>query len=150
MTDVLSREQRTLNMSRIKGKDTKPEMLLRRGLHALGFRYQLHRRELPGCPDLVFPRYRAAIFVHGCFWHRHECRLFKVPETRTEFWRKKIWQNYERDQEAVKALRHEGWRILIVWECALRGTGRLHFENVLLKTDKFLMGNRGMAEIKGT
>src|SRR5271165_4352772 len=99
MPDVLTREQRHLNMSRIRAKDTKPEMLLRRGLHARGFRYQLHRRELAGCPDLVFPRYRTVIFVHGCFWHGHECHLFKMPNTRREFWLEKIFGNVGRDRK---------------------------------------------------
>lgn len=90
MADVLTPEQRRLNMSRIRGRDTKPELLLRRGLHARGLRFRLHRKDLPGCPDLVFPRFRVTVFVHGCFWHGHECPMFKWPGTRTDFWRRKM------------------------------------------------------------
>src|SRR5688500_15794308 len=97
MTDVLTPEQRRLNMSRVRGKDTKPEMLLRRGLHACGLRYRLHPKDVPGRPDLVFPRHGAVILVHGCFWHGHDCPLFKWPATRAEFWRKKIEGNRARD-----------------------------------------------------
>src|SRR5215471_13052693 len=100
MADVLTPEQRRLNMSRIRGRDTKPELLLRRSLHARGLRFRLHRRDLPGCPDLVFPRFRAAIFVHGCFWHGHTCPMFKMPKTRTVFWRNKIHKNLDRDRTA--------------------------------------------------
>jgi DNA mismatch endonuclease, patch repair protein len=104
MTDVLTPEQRRLNMSRIRGRDTKPELLLRRGLHARGFRFRLNRKDLPGCPDLVFPRFRAVMFVHGCFWHWHDCPMFKWPATRTDSWRKKIEGNTKRDQGVLKAL----------------------------------------------
>jgi DNA mismatch endonuclease (patch repair protein) len=118
---VLTPAQRQLNMSRIRGKDTKPELLVRRGLHALGFRFRLHRKDLPGRPDLVFPARRAVIFVHGCFWHGHNCPMCKMPATRPEFWRTKIEGNRARDQKAGAALTASGWRALIVWECALRG-----------------------------
>lgn len=125
MVDVLTPAQRRLNMSRIRGKDTKPEMTLRRGLHALGFRFRLHRKDLPGRPDLVFPSRCAVIFVHGCFWHGHTCPMCKMPATRSEFWRAKIESNRERDIRAVAALQTAGWRVLVVWECALRGPARL-------------------------
>jgi DNA mismatch endonuclease (patch repair protein) len=149
MVDVLTPEQRRLNMSRIRGRDTKPELLLRRGLHARGLRFRLHRKDLPGCPDLIFPRFRAVVFVHGCFWHRHACPMFKVPETRREFWLKKISQNVKRDRKAVVALQHEGWRVLTVWECALRGKRRLHLEIVLKKAESFLTGNRRELQVEG-
>ena len=125
MVDVLTPAQRQLNMSRIRGKDTKPELLLRRGLHALGFRFRLHRKDLPGRPDLVFPGRRAVIFVHGCFWHGHDCPMCKMPATRPEFWRAKISGNHERDLKATGSLRASGWRVLVVWGCALQGPGRL-------------------------
>jgi len=124
MTDVLTTEQRRLNMSRIKGRNTKPEMIIRRGLHQRGFRFRLHRRDLPGCPDLVLPRYQTVIFVHGCFWHGHGCCLSKVPQTRTAFWTTKIDKNICRDKMAAESLTHTGWRILIIWECALRGPSK--------------------------
>lgn len=138
MVDVLTTEQRRLNMSRIRGKDTKPEMILRRGLHAMGFRYRLHRKGLPGKPDLVFPRYRAVIFVHGCFWHGHGCPIFKLPATRTEFWRVKIAANQERDRSAIEALQKAGWRVLIVWECAFRGAQKRRPGEVIEECADFL------------
>lgn len=122
--DVLTPEQRQLNMSRIRGRDTKPEMLVRRALHARGLRYRLHDRTLPGRPDLVFARYRAAVFVHGCFWHRHGCAMSNLPATRQEFWRTKLASNATRDRKAIDALEAAGWRVLVVWECALRGPAR--------------------------
>lgn len=119
--DVLTPEQRRLNMSRIRGKDTAPEMAIRRALHAAGFRYRLHDKRLPGRPDLVFPQYRAVIFVHGCFWHGHDCHLFKWPATRRAFWQQKIEGNKSRDEETEIALHALGWRTLVIWECALKG-----------------------------
>ena len=131
MADVLTPEQRRLNMSRIRGKDTKPELTLRRGLHALGLRFRLHRKDLPGRPDIVFPRYRAAVLVHGCFWHGHDCPLFKWPATRREFWQTKIEGNRARDLSDVAGLAAVGWRVLVVWECALKGPARLPVDAVL-------------------
>ena len=119
--DVLTIEQRRLNMSRIRGKDTKPEMLLRRGLHAAGLRFRLHGAKLPGKPDMVFPKYHAVILIHGCFWHGHDCPLFKMPATRPEFWAKKISGNRARDLRTTNALQLTGWRLLTVWECSLKG-----------------------------
>lgn len=108
-------------MSRIRGKDTKPEMLVRQHLHARGLRYRLHTKELPGKPDLVFSGMRTVIFVHGCFWHRHEgCRYFVVPKTRTDFWLNKIGRNVSNDERQQEELRNQGWRVLVVWECELR------------------------------
>lgn len=124
MNDVLTVAQRQLNMSRIKGKNTKPEMIVRQGLHARGLRYRLHDRKLPGSPDLVFPRHGAVVFVHGCFWHAHGCALSKLPATRQEFWREKLAGNATRDRRAIEALQTGGWRVLVVWECSLRGPGR--------------------------
>lgn len=117
MVDRLTPDQRRLNMSRVRAKDTRPEMIVRRLLHSLGFRFRLHRRDLPGRPDIVLPRYRAAIFVHGCFWHGHDCSLFRMPTTRTEFWAAKIAANRRRDGDAVSGLRDAGWRSLLIWTC---------------------------------
>ena len=108
-------------MSGIRAKDTKPEIAIRRALHRLGFRYRLHSRKLPGCPDLVLPRYRALVFVHGCFWHGHSCPYFKLPSSRPEFWRAKIERNRENDAKHRQALLDQGWRVATVWECATRG-----------------------------
>lgn len=124
MADVHSKEQRSRNMAAIRGRDTKPEMIVRRIVHRLGYRFRLHRRDLPGRPDLVLPRHRAVIFVHGCFWHQHDCRYGRVkPATRAEFWKTKRDQNSERDTRNVKALRKMGWRVLVVWECWTRDKG---------------------------
>ena len=122
MADVLTPEQRRHNMQRVRGQDTDPEMLLRRGLHAKGFRYRLHHRGLPGKPDLVFPKHCAVIFVHGCFWHRHPgCRYATTPASRAEFWAAKFDENVKRDARVVAKLAGDGWRVALVWECGLRG-----------------------------
>lgn len=138
MADVLSPEQRRLNMSRIRGRDTKPEMLVRRGLHSRGLRYKLHDRTLPGRPDLVFPKYRTVLFVHGCFWHAHGCALSKLPTTRRAFWLKKLEGNAARDSKAVTELLSGNWRVLVIWECALRGNSRSPLEEVLERADHFI------------
>lgn len=123
MADVVSPETRSRMMSGIRGKDTKPEVLVRKALHARGFRFRLHVSDLPGRPDIVLPRYQAALFVHGCFWHGHDCRFFKLPGTRPEFWQLKIAKNKANDEKNVVLLSDAGWRTGIVWECALRGQG---------------------------
>jgi DNA mismatch endonuclease (patch repair protein) len=121
MADVHTKKQRSYNMSRIRAKDTKPEMLVRKFLHANGFRYKLHDKTLPGKPDIVLPKYRTVIFVHGCFWHGHtNCKYFKVPKTRTKWWLAKINRNKANDEKAQKALRKEGWKVINVWECSLK------------------------------
>lgn len=148
-TDVHSPARRSYNMSRIRGRDTKPEMVVRKGLHARGFRFRLQARELPGRPDLVLSRYRAVVFVHGCFWHGHSCQLFQLPATRREFWVAKIMKNRERDFLACEELRARGWRTLIVWECALRGRRRLPAGVVLDRCEEFLRGSASATEISG-
>ena len=120
MTDVHNSAQRSYNMSRIQGRDTRPEIRARKLLHAMGFRYRLHVKDLPGKPDLVFPAAKAVLFVHGCFWHGHDCPLFRWPKTRADFWQIKIGRNQSNDQKHLAALRDAGWRVAIVWECALR------------------------------
>jgi len=120
MADVVDAATRSRMMSGIRGKDTKPEMLIRRALHGKGLRYRLHDPALPGKPDLVFPRYRAVLFVNGCFWHGHDCRYFKTPATRTEFWTEKINANRMRDERQVMLLKKQGWRVMVIWECAVR------------------------------
>jgi DNA mismatch endonuclease (patch repair protein) len=118
--DTLSPEQRSERMARVKGRDTKPELTVRRTVHGMGFRFRLHRRDLPGKPDLVFPGRRKVIFVHGCFWHRHEgCRLARMPKSRVDFWSEKLCANVDRDQRNLKALAASGWETMIVWECEL-------------------------------
>lgn len=118
MTDVFSKAKRSEVMSRISSKNTKPELAVRSALHKLGYRFRLHRRDLPGNPDIVLPRFATAVFVHGCFWHRHPgCKFAYVPCSRLQFWMKKFQANIERDRRARSALRKLGWRVITVWEC---------------------------------
>ncbi|WP_343586162.1 DNA mismatch endonuclease Vsr [Herbaspirillum sp.] len=118
MTDFLSPAERSQLMSRIRGKDTRPEIALRRALHGMGFRYRLHGAGLPGKPDLVFPRYKAAIFVHGCFWHRHSgCNIATTPKSNTPFWVEKFEKNVTRDKRVIAQLQEQGWTVMVVWEC---------------------------------
>lgn len=147
--DVLTPEQRRFNMSRIRGKDTKPEMIIRRGLHAAGLRFRLHAKELPGRPDLIFPRYQAAIQVHGCFWHGHHCPMCRLPATRREFWSAKISDNCKRDQKTSAALLASGWRLLIVWECSLRGRARKSEKEVTSSCTEFILSSKKEAVILG-
>ena len=121
MTDVHSPERRSKNMRAIRSKNTNPELALRKLLFARGLRFRLHVNSLPGKPDIVLPKYRVAILVHGCFWHGHNCYLFKLPVARREFWQAKILQNKQRDKRDNEALLLAGWRVLCVWECALKG-----------------------------
>lgn len=119
--DTLTPLQRSERMSRVRGKNSRPEMIVRRLAHALGYRHRLHRKDLPGCPDLVFPGRRKVLFVHGCFWHRHDgCKLARLPKSRLDFWTKKLEGNKERDRRDQVALSSAGWDILIIWECELR------------------------------
>ena len=125
MADIKTQESRSYNMSRIAGKDTKPEELVRRYLFSKGFRYRKNVRKLPGSPDLVLPKYRTVIFVNGCFWHGHEgCKYFVWPKSNVEFWRQKIETNISRDQRKETQLRDMGWNVLVVWECELRAPKR--------------------------
>lgn len=119
MADTLTPAERSERMSRIRSQDTKPELVVRRHLHALGFRYRLHVRDLPGKPDLVLPKYRAVVFVEGCFWHGHSCQKGRVPGTNPTFWQAKVEANQARDMRNRRLLRREGWRVLRVWECQL-------------------------------
>jgi DNA mismatch endonuclease (patch repair protein) len=136
-------------MSGIRGKDTLPELLVRKALHAVGFRYRLHDRTLPGKPDMVFPKYSAVVFINGCFWHGHDCHLFRMPSTRTEFWQKKITGNVARDQQAVIRLREIGWRVGTVWGCALKGREKLQLNDIVVTLDAWLRGEIPELEIKG-
>jgi len=121
MADVHSKETRSYNMSRIRSKDTKPEMLVRKFLHKNGFRYRLHVKDLPGKPDIVLPKHKTVIFIHGCFWHGHEgCKYYVVPKTRTEWWLNKLGTNVANDVYAEKLLRSQGWNVVKIWECELK------------------------------
>jgi DNA mismatch endonuclease (patch repair protein) len=137
--DVLTPEERRRNMAAIRGKDTQPEMLLRRLVHSMGYRYRLHVRNLPGCPDIVLPRHRKVILVHGCFWHRHNCRLGRPwPRTRAAFWRVKLDANKARDSRNLQKLRQLGWKVLTVWECQLHHS---KMDKVSARITRFLAGS---------
>lgn len=120
MTDIVDSRKRSEMMSRIRSRDTKPELVVRRIAHRLGYRFRLHRKDLPGSPDIVFPRYQAIILVHGCFWHRHSgCKYAYTPKTRVRFWQAKFEGNVERDRRNEMALQRLGWRVLVIWECEI-------------------------------
>ena len=150
MTDVVDAATRSRMMSGIRGVDTKPEWLVRRGLHRQGLRYRLHDRTMPGRPDLVFPKHGVVLFVHGCFWHGHDCHLFKWPSTRRGFWKEKIGRTQERDLDNLTALDAAGWRVLRIWECALKGRGKLPLDTVIQSADRWLKSSEPFAEIRGT
>jgi DNA mismatch endonuclease (patch repair protein) len=149
MADTVSPEVRSRMMSGIRGRDTKPEMILRKGLHAAGFRFRLHDRALPGRPDMVFPRRQAVLFAHGCFWHGHDCHLFRWPASRDEFWRTKIGRNREVDRRAAEQLGAAGWRHGVVWECALKGRTRLPLADVIEACASWLRSDVPTLEIRG-
>ncbi|MBF6645524.1 very short patch repair endonuclease [Chryseobacterium indologenes] len=131
MTDVHSKEIRSYNMSKIKGKDTKPEILVRKFLFAEGFRYRLHSKKLPGTPDIVLNKYKTVVFIHGCFWHGHNnCKYYVIPKTKTEWWLEKIEKNKANDKANIVKLEQKGWKVIIVWECGLKLKNR---DNTLKK-----------------
>jgi DNA mismatch endonuclease, patch repair protein len=136
-------------MAGIGAKNTKPEIVIRRGLHANGFRYRLHVPDLPGKPDIVFPRYNAVILVHGCFWHGHDCSLFKWPKSRPDFWRDKIRGNKARDASTEDALKAQGWRVIKIWECALKGRQKIGVDAVCALAGTWLQSDLTHGEIRG-
>ena len=149
MADIVDRETRSRIMAAIRGKDTAPEVAVRKALHARGFRYRTHVTSLPGRPDIVFPRYRAVVLVNGCFWHGHDCDLFRMPATRTEYWAAKIQRNKERDSTVLDRLSAEGWRHLCIWECALKGPGRLGLQSTVERVADWLSAGQGNASLRG-
>ena len=144
--DVHTPVTRSFNMSRIKGKDTLPELTVRRILWAHGYRYRLHRKDLPGRPDIVLQRFRAAIFVHGCYWHRHGCRATTTPATRRDFWLRKFDENVARDKRNIESLKKQEWRLMVIWECSLRGR-TADLDLVARQTLDFLNSEVTFAEI---
>ena len=136
-------------MAAIKGSHTRPELIIRKAMHAEGLRYRLHVKDLPGKPDLVFPRHRAAVFVNGCFWHQHECHLFKWPATRRDFWKEKISRNVLNDERAIEELRKDGWRIAVIWECALKGRTRLDFDETMQRLAAWIKSSEETITIRG-
>ena len=142
--DTLTVDQRSERMARIRSKDTKPEQAVRRALFGLGYRYRLHRKDLPGQPDIVFPGRRKVVFIHGCFWHAHEgCKVANLPKSRTEFWQAKFTRNRERDEANQVALRRLGWKVLTVWECEVRN------ERKMLKRIQAYLGPLSFGKAKG-
>ncbi len=137
-------------MAAIRGKDTKPEMTVRKFLHRRGFRYRLHVKDLPGKPDIVIPKFRTVVFVHGCFWHRHKgCKNAVLPKTNPDFWEKKLKGNVKRDRKNLEALRNMGWRIVVVWECAMKGKNAGETEVILDRTAEWLTGKDEILVISG-
>ena len=149
MTDVHDPATRSRNMAAVRARDTKPELMIRRALHGAGLRYRLNVRDLPGKPDIVLPRYRAVVFVHGCFWHRHECDLFRWPESRIEFWREKLDANAARDVKAADALEEAGWRQAVIWECALKGRKKRDFQDTMQRLIAWIRSDEQAITIGG-
>lgn len=147
--DVVSPHTRSRMMSGIKGKNTKPELLIRKALFRRGFRYRLHGRNIPGQPDLVLKKYNAVIFINGCFWHCHDCHLFKWPKTSTEFWKQKLDSNRLRDKRNHKQLEESGLRFLIVWECALKGRQKQPLDKIVDRIQSWLNSQSPSGSIEG-
>lgn len=147
MTDVHTTAVRSKNMAAIKARNTRPEMLVRKALHKAGFRYRLHVANLPGKPDLMFPRYKAVVFVQGCFWHQHQCAMFHWPKTRTEWWRQKISANRKHDEAVQDKLRELGWRVMLVWECALTGKNKMPVDQLTVDISDWLRNGTTFAEL---
>jgi DNA mismatch endonuclease, patch repair protein len=149
LADVVDKATRSRMMAGIKGKNTKPEIIVRKALHAAGFRFRLHDMKLPGKPDIVLPKYRAVVFVHGCFWHGHDCRLFKLPKSRKAFWAAKIEGNKVRDVKTTLELVQANWRVLTIWECALVGSAKLGMELIAKRSSLWLKGKYRKLIIQG-
>ena len=152
MVDVHTKEQRSYNMSQIKSKGTIPELVIRKSLHHLGYRYSLNSRKLAGHPDIVLPKYKTVIFINGCFWHYHQCHLFKMPETRFEWWKEKFCKTRLRDKKNVDLLLSIGWRVMVVWECAFKQKRKIEAKRVLQVVefiDAWLKSNQVYYELKG-
>jgi DNA mismatch endonuclease (patch repair protein) len=149
MADIVDAATRSRMMSGIRGTNTKPEIRIRQLLHRAGLRFRIHAKNLPGRPDIVLPRWRAAIFVHGCFWHGHDCHLFRMPRTRPEFWSTKIGRNRARDLGATAALADTGWRVAVIWECALKGRTRMTEDAVATALEKWVRSKGRSLKLRG-
>ena len=147
MADKVTPIVRARMMSAIKAKDTSPEMAIRRGLHAAGFRYRVHVSDLPGKPDIVLPKYKALIWINGCFWHGHTCRDGRLPQSRIEYWQPKIARTRERDAAAQIANASDGWRSLIIWECSFRRQGSEKLFEVIRRAKKWILLNEESTEL---
>ena len=148
MNDIVDPETRSRLMAGIRCKNTKPELIVRKYLHKFGFRFRLHNKNLPGCPDIILKKHRAIILVHGCFWHQHECHLFKWPVTRASFWRSKIEHNKKNDKKFIQQLLYSDWRVCVIWECALKGT-RKNVPGTMGLVINWLHSSRRYVEILG-
>ena len=149
MVDIVDPKTRSRMMAGIRSTNTKPELTIRRALHRKGLRYRVHSKAIPGRPDLVFPRYRAVVFIHGCFWHGHECSFFRMPSTRPDFWNSKIMTNRKRDERVRTALADAGWRQLTIWECAVRDKTPRVLENVIARAARWIQSKEKSLIIRG-
>ena len=147
MADVVDKATRSRMMSGIRGKDTKPEVVIRSMLHRRGFRFRKNVKSLPGSPDIVLPKYKAVIMVNGCFWHGHDCHLFKWPSTRPDFWRQKINSNKLRDKNNLVLLNEAGWRVLVIWECAVKGGQGIGYFQVIEVATRWIWFGSGNADV---
>jgi len=147
VADVFDKAKRSQVMASITAKDTKPEILIRKALHRKGYRFRLHDRSLPGTPDLTFRKFNAVIMVNGCFWHGHDCALFRMPATNRKFWSDKIRNNQERDRRVRAELLDSGWRVLIVWECSLKGKHRTRFGDLIATVENWLLSDQCELEL---
>lgn len=148
MVDIVDEVTRSRMMAAIKSRNTKPEILIRSLLHRKGFRFRIHVKDLPGKPDIVLPKYKVVIFVHGCFWHGHEnCKLFKMPTTRTEFWQNKISRNQSNDLKASKLLLSNNWRVAVIWECAVRNANK-DLQGFIDKISEWIISNSPILELR--
>lgn len=148
MTDIVDEKTRSRMMAGIKARNTRPEVFIRSLLHRAGFRFRLHAQDLPGRPDIVLPKYHAVILVHGCFWHVHDCNLFRLPASRKGFWEQKLAANQQRDARNISDLAAAGWRVLVIWECALKGRRRVPEEMLLQAIGEWLRSSETFSEFR--
>ena len=149
MADNHTKEVRSRNMSHIRSTNTKPEEKVRKYLFSKGFRYRKNVRKLPGCPDIVLPKYHTVIFVNGCFWHKHDCHLFRLPKSHKKFWKTKLDRNFNNDVKNTKQALKDGWRVIIIWECAIKGKSKLSVDKIELKLIKFILSEDKKLTIRG-
>ena len=148
MADIVDKKTRSRIMSQIKGKNTKPELIVRSELHKLGLRFRIHYKSLPGKPDIVLPKYKTVVFVHGCFWHHHNCKYFQWPKSNREFWERKINRNITRDIEVIEQLIQLDWRVLQIWECCIRGKSEQQISKTMKSAYKWIIKKRN-TEVQG-
>ncbi|WP_183235821.1 DNA mismatch endonuclease Vsr [Bradyrhizobium sp. CIR18] len=149
MVDILTRDERSRRMALVRQKNTVPEIFVRHVLHQLGFRFRLNQTHLPGSPDIVLARWRTVVFVHGCFWHMHDCSLFKLPSTRADWWREKLKANAMRDDKIIHKLLDEHWRTVVVWQCSIKGPGRLDLGVFKHSISEAIRGKALLTELRG-